>query len=140
MSYALEKSVNKVIWEYVLKFGLKRDFLTFDPLSKFHLFIFAFCFSFRAHAFFTWGPYAAFYGMALTWHIVGFMKIAIWTDLRMFQNFTSSCLMLNLLLPVLGGVDGNLHIPVPSMNRLNQTEPATFLISPCWAFFSPFYY
>jgi hypothetical protein len=27
---------------------------------------------------------------------------------------------------VLGGVDGNLHFPVPSMHRLNQTEPATF--------------
>ena len=24
-------------------------------------------------------------------------------------------------------MDGNLHLPVPSMNRLNQTEPATFL-------------
>jgi hypothetical protein len=40
-----------------------------------------------------------------------------------------------LLKPVLGGVDGNLHFPVPSMNRLNQTEPATFSILPCWAFF-----
>jgi hypothetical protein len=39
------------------------------------------------------------------------------------------------LKPVLGGVDGNLHFPVPSMNRLNQTEPATFSILPCWAFF-----
>jgi hypothetical protein len=29
----------------------------------------------------------------------------------------------------------NLHFPVPSMNRLNQTEPATFSILPCWAFF-----
>jgi hypothetical protein len=28
-----------------------------------------------------------------------------------------------------------LHFPVPSMNRLNQTEPATFSILPCWAFF-----
>jgi hypothetical protein len=36
---------------------------------------------------------------------------------------------------VLGGVDGNLHFPVPFMNRLNQTEPATFSILPCWAFF-----
>jgi hypothetical protein len=35
-----------------------------------------------------------------------------------------SCILLK---PVLGGVDGNLHIPVPSMNRLNQTEPATFI-------------
>jgi hypothetical protein len=30
-----------------------------------------------------------------------------------------------LLKPVLGGVDGNLHFKVPSMNRLYQTEPAT---------------
>jgi hypothetical protein len=29
----------------------------------------------------------------------------------------------------------NLHFPVPSMNRLNQTEPATFSILPSWAFF-----
>jgi hypothetical protein len=29
----------------------------------------------------------------------------------------------------------NLHFPVPSMNRLNQTEPATFSILLCWAFF-----
>jgi hypothetical protein len=28
--------------------------------------------------------------------------------------------------PVLGGVDGHLQFPLPSMNRLNQTEPATF--------------
>jgi hypothetical protein len=29
-----------------------------------------------------------------------------------------------LLKPWLGGVDGNLHFPLPSMNRLNETEPA----------------
>jgi hypothetical protein len=28
-----------------------------------------------------------------------------------------------------------LHFQVPSMNRLNQTEPATFSILPCWALF-----
>jgi hypothetical protein len=27
-----------------------------------------------------------------------------------------------------GGVDGSLHLTVPSMNRLNQTDPATFSI------------
>jgi hypothetical protein len=32
-------------------------------------------------------------------------------------------------------MDGNLHFPVPSMNRLNQTEPATFSILYCWTFF-----
>ena len=31
-----------------------------------------------------------------------------------------------LLKPVLGGVNGILHLPLPSMNRLGQTEPATF--------------
>jgi hypothetical protein len=41
----------------------------------------------------------------------------------------------NLLKPVLGGVDGQLHFPVPSMNRLNQPELEHFTILPCWAFF-----
>jgi hypothetical protein len=48
-------------------------------------------YSFRAHAFFTWRPYAAFYEIALTCHIEGSMQIAIWTYLRIFQNCTSSC-------------------------------------------------
>jgi hypothetical protein len=45
-----------------------------------------------------------------------------------------------LLKPVLGGVNGSLHLTVPSMNRLNQTEPATFSIKPCWAFFRVSYF
>jgi hypothetical protein len=40
-----------------------------------------------------------------------------------------------MLKPVLGGMDCILHLTVPSMNRFNQTEPATFSILPCWAFF-----
>jgi hypothetical protein len=40
---------------------------------------------------------------------------------------------------MLGGVDGSLHLTVPSMNRLNQAEPATFSILPCWAFFGDLY-
>jgi hypothetical protein len=39
-----------------------------------------------------------------------------------------------LLKPVLRGVDGSLHLTVPSMNRLNQTEPAAFSILQFWAF------
>jgi hypothetical protein len=39
---------------------------------------------------------------------------------------------------VQGGVDGSLHLTVPSMNRLNQTEPATFSILSFWAFFRDF--
>jgi hypothetical protein len=60
------------------------------------------------------------------------------THLRIFLNskfyyFMFKCWI--LFKPVLGGVDGNLHFPVPSMNRLNQTEPATFSIMLCWIFF-----
>ena len=33
-----------------------------------------------------------------------------------------------LLKPLLGGMDGSLHLPLPFMNRLNQIEPATFCI------------
>jgi hypothetical protein len=33
------------------------------------------------------------------------------------------------------GVDGNLHFPIPSINRLNQTELATFSIVLFWTFF-----
>ena len=40
-----------------------------------------------------------------------------------------------LLKPVLGGVGGSLHFTLPSMNRLNQTEPATFAILLFWAFY-----
>ena len=36
------------------------------------------------------------------------------------------------LKPVLGGVDGSLDLPLPSMNRLNQNEPATFVFLLFW--------
>jgi hypothetical protein len=96
-------------------------------------------FSFRTKAFFySWGPYAAFHGIALVCHIEGSMITAVLKHLRMFLNskFHHFCVKCWILLkPVLGGVDGNLHFPVPSMNRLNQTEPATFSILLCWTFF-----
>jgi hypothetical protein len=38
------------------------------------------------------------------------------------------------------GVDGSLHLTVPTMNRLNQTEPATFSILPRLAFFRDSYF
>jgi hypothetical protein len=88
-------------------------------------------FSFRAKAFFTWGPYAAFHWMALLCHIEGSMITTVWTHLRMFLNskfhyFRVKCWILLEL--VLEGVDGYLLFPVPSMNRIIQTEPATFSI------------
>jgi hypothetical protein len=45
-----------------------------------------------------------------------------------------------LLKPVLRGVDSSLHFTVPSMNRLSQTEPATFTILSFWTFFRDFYF
>jgi hypothetical protein len=114
-------------------------FITSDPLSKFHFNKFRPLFSRLGHTLFiTWGPYAAFHGMTLLCHIEGSMITAVWTHLRMFLNskvyyFMFKCWI--LLKPVLGGVDGNFHFPVPFMNRLNQTEPATFSILSCWAFF-----
>jgi hypothetical protein len=36
--------------------------------------------------------------------------------------------------------DGSFHFTVPSMNRLNQTEPATFSIMLCWTFFGDSYF
>jgi hypothetical protein len=45
-----------------------------------------------------------------------------------------------LIKPVLRAVDGSLHLTVSSMNRLNQTESATFSILPCCAFFKDSYF
>jgi hypothetical protein len=114
-------------------------FITSDPLSKLHFIWFHPLFSRlgQKHSF-TWGPYAAFHGMAQRCHIEGSMITAVWTHLRMFLNskFRHFCVKCWILLkPVLGRVDGSLHFPVPPMNRLNQTEPATFSILLRWTFF-----
>jgi hypothetical protein len=75
--------------------------------------------------------------MALLFLIEGSMITAVWTYLRMFLNskfhhFRVKCWILQK--PVLGDADGNLNFPVPSNNRLNQTEPTTFSIVLCWTF------
>jgi hypothetical protein len=44
--------------------------------------------------------------------------------------------MLIFALAMLEGVGGSLHLPILTMNRLNQTEPATFLILSFWDFFT----
>jgi hypothetical protein len=43
-------------------------------------------FSLRAQAFFTWGNYTTFHGMALPCHLEGSMITEVWTHLRMFLN------------------------------------------------------
>jgi hypothetical protein len=74
-------------WLHNLRSPFKISFYLVPPIV----------FSFRAHAFlFTWGPYAAFHGMALTCHIEGSMITAIWTHLRMFQNSKFYQFMLNV--------------------------------------------
>jgi hypothetical protein len=87
-------------------------------------------FSFRAHAFFYLGTIRCFSWNDTTISHKRFDDIAVWIHLRMFFNSIISpfsCLNVGILFePVLGGVDGNLYFSVPSMNRVNQTEPATF--------------
>ena len=46
------------------------------------------------------------------------------------SNTCECWVLLNLGLE---GVDGRLQFPLPSMNRFNQTEPATFSFLSCWA-------
>jgi hypothetical protein len=48
--------------------------------------------------------------------------------MRRDEQVRHSTFALHRRLKLIGGVDGNLHFAVPSMNRLNQTEPATFSI------------
>jgi hypothetical protein len=84
-------------------------------------------FSFRAHVFFYLGTIRR-----LSWYG---SKMSHWRfrdNRRMntsVQNFTITMIKCCILLkPVLVGADGNLHFPFPPMNRLNQTESATFTI------------
>jgi hypothetical protein len=66
----------------------------------------------------------------------------VWTILWMFSNtkcFTIvMCKCWILLDPVLWAVDRKLHLTLPSMNRLNETEPATFSVLSFLNFFRNF--
>jgi hypothetical protein len=91
----------------------------------------------------TWGSYTAVHKMTRNCHIVSLMITAVSTHLWMFLNSKFCHLCINvefylLLTPVLGG--SSLHWTVPSMNRLNQTEPATCSILPLWTFFRDSYF
>jgi hypothetical protein len=109
-------------------------FITSDPLSKFYFIQYRPLHTLRAQTFIYLGTIRRF-----SWNdTTGSMITAVWTHLRMFLNSKFSIFVFKcwiLLKPVLGGVDGNLNFPLPSMNRLNQTEPATFSILSCLAFF-----
>jgi hypothetical protein len=77
--------------------------------------------------FFVWGPTGLLSGGPV---LLGRVGVA-------FIERIPSVLILfcHILLDLLGGMDGNLQFQVPSMNRLNQTEPVTFSILSCWALF-----
>jgi hypothetical protein len=95
-------------------------------------------FSFRAKAFFYSGTIRRFSWNGTTvshWRFHDNRRMKTSADVlnTKFHHFRVKCWI--LLKPVLGGLDGNLHFPVPSMKRLNQTEPATFSILLCWTFF-----
>ena len=65
-----------------------------------------------------------------------FMRIAITHIPLANSEFTIiMCKCWILLQPELGVVDDSFHLPLLSMNRLNQTEPATFSILSFWDFF-----
>ena len=74
--------------------------------------------------------------------LVFFWTIAF--DVQMFQNSQIIIIIIyiyshklkcwNPLKPVLGGMEYSLHLPLPTMNRLNQTEPSTFSILTLWSF------
>jgi hypothetical protein len=69
--------------------------------------------------------------MARKGQIEGSIITAVGTYLRMFLSSKNPITMIKcriLLKQVLGGVDGNSHIPLSFMNRLNQTELETFSI------------
>jgi hypothetical protein len=96
-------------------------------------------FSFMAHTFFYLRTIRRFSWNGTKCRFEGYMVTVVWSHLRMFLNskfhhYTMiKCWI--LFKPVLEGVEGNLHFPLPSMNRLNQTERATFSILSCWALF-----
>jgi hypothetical protein len=117
-------------------------FITSDPLSKFYFYFIKFrslftrlghthLFYLRAICPFSWnGTYV------LHWRFHDNRHMNTSADVSQNSNHSSSI----LLKPLLGGVDGSLHLTVPSMNRFNQTEPATFSVLPSWAFFRNSYF
>jgi hypothetical protein len=73
--------------------------------------------------FFTWGPYSDLNGMTQTCQTDGHINMC---GCFKTKNITSVCSMLN-------SADGKLQLPLPSINRLNETESTTFF-KLSWAF------
>jgi hypothetical protein len=115
-------------------------FITSDLLSKLHFFSVPPFFYRLGHIpSFTCGPYATFHGMAWKWHIEGSIITAVWKNLRMFLTSKIPITMIKCRILLKQVLDGNLHIPFQSMNRLNQPELEIFSILFCWAFLGIIY-
>jgi hypothetical protein len=64
----------------------------------------------------------------------------VWTYLRMFLNSKFHHFYVKCWILFKQMLDGNLHLTVPSFNRLSQTEFTTFSILPFWTFFRESYF
>ena len=95
-------------------------FITSDTLSKFYL-VPHIVYSFNTLSFIC-GPYTACHGMALVSHWRFRMNTS--ADISKFKMPMTVFRCWILFKPVLGCVDSSLHSSLPSVNRLNQTEPA----------------
>jgi hypothetical protein len=99
-------------------------------------------FSFRAQAFFYLGTICRFLCNSKCvshWRFHDNCHMSTSADVSKFKIVPVHVKCWILLKPVLGGVDGSLHLTVPPMNRLNQSELATVSVLPCWAFFRDSY-
>jgi hypothetical protein len=86
-------------------------------------------FSFKANAFFKFGDRFSWNGTNVShWRFHDNPHMNTSADVLKFQTLPVHVKCWILLKPVLVDVDGNLHIPLASMNRFYQTEPATFSI------------
>jgi hypothetical protein len=120
-------------------------FITSDPLSEFYFVHFIHLFSRLGHTlFFYLGTICRFSWNGTTvshWRFHGNRRINTSVDGSKFQISPFSCLNVEFYWSrVLEDVDGSLHFTVPSVNRLNQTEPVTFSILQFWTFFRDSYF
>jgi hypothetical protein len=91
--------------------------------------------SFRAHTFVYLGTICLFSWNCIYvshWRFYDNRPMNTSADVSEFQIVPVHAKCWILLKPVLEGVGGSLHLTVPSMNRINQNEPATFSIMQCW--------
>jgi hypothetical protein len=125
-----------IIFLYLKQYFIKKWYISnlWSPFKIPFYLVLPIVFSFRAHAFFYLGTICHFswngtYVSHWKFHDNRHMNTS--ADVSKFKIVPVHVKCWILLIPVLGGVDGSLHLTVPSMNRLNQTEPATFSILLC---------